>query len=643
MFVYSLVEQLLNTARKPGLWLIIVLFLLITIPHYNEALHPPLVNRLFDSLDLDRQAFERILYLLPIIGAGFLFGPRGAYIASITALGCLIPRAVLISPSIGDALFESGAIFFVGIVIGFAFASLQKERKRRMQLDALTETALIVSQSLELEPILNSSIDSVTKVMKVDVAQVFLVDEGAGELVLATYRGMSRRIAEDVTRLKIGEGLNGLVAQTGEPHYVENASTDPRLTRAVLKEDNIGSMLIVPLKSKERVMGTLCVGMRSRRQFSQDELELLMGIGNQIGIAVENARLYQRQREFAEQLLSSEQRYRELFEHAHDAIWLHDLNHNIIAANRSCTRLTGYSIEELQNMKAYDLIRDTSIVDSSDRVSEINQTADDGQLLETKLHRKDGAEAWVQLSTNPIFTDGRPVAFQYIARDITEEKRMRENERFYLRQVTIAQEEERKRIARELHDDTVQELIVLSRELDELGSKAKGLSTEEKARIDNLWQQTNNIVSGVRRLSQDLRPATLDRLGLLTSVEWLASNTKEYSGIDVEVSSYGEQQRLDPEVELVLFRIVQEALSNIWRHSKATAAWIAIDFKDDKIVTTIRDNGQGFSVPSGIGDLAKEGKLGLAGMKERAKLIHGSVAVESESGKGTIVAVEVPV
>ena len=123
----------------------------------------------------------------------------------------------------------------------------------------------------------------------------------------------------------------------------------------------------------------------------------------------------------------------------------------------------------------------------------------------------------------------------------------------------MAQEEERKRIARELHDDTVQELIALSRELDELGSKTNGLSEQEKERLDRLWQQTNGIIAGVRRLSQDLRPATLDRLGLLPSLEWLASNVKDYSNIAVEVVTDGDERRLDPDIELVLFRIVQEA------------------------------------------------------------------------------------
>ena len=114
---------------------------------------------------------------------------------------------------------------------------------------------------------------------------------------------------------------------------------------------------------------------------------------------------------------------------------------------------------------------------------------------------------------------------------------MQENLRFYLQQATRAQEEERKRISHELHDDTIQALVVLSRQLDALASSSKGLSEETRLRLEELWQQTNNIMQGVRRLSQDLRPAALDRLGLLAALEWLASDVAEYSGIATKVKS----------------------------------------------------------------------------------------------------------
>jgi PAS domain S-box-containing protein len=410
----------------------------------------------------------------------------------------------------------------------------------------------------------------------------------------------------------------------------------------VVSKDKIGSELIVPLSSKERVNGTLCVAMRSHRWFQQEEVELLTAVGNQIGVAVENARLYQKQQEIAEELRASEERYRELFENAHDAIWLHDLEGNIIAANKSFVRLTGYTLEESRGIKAGDLIAEGCI----DRIKDIEDPLQRGEaigyLSEVTLLKKDKSEALVQLSTNPVLSNEQIVGFQHIARDVTEEKLLQENLRFYLQQATRAQEEERKRISHELHDETIQALVVLSRQLDALASSGKGLSQENSLLLEDLRQQTNNVMQGVRRLSQDLRPAALDRLGLLSAFEWLASDMAEYSGIATKINVLGTERRLPEEVELVLFRITQEALRNVWRHSKTTQAEVIVEFDDRKTRITVSDNGKGFNLPKTIGDLARDGKLGLAGMHERARLLGGTLTVQSELGRGSSMTVELP-
>jgi signal transduction histidine kinase len=161
-----------------------------------------------------------------------------------------------------------------------------------------------------------------------------------------------------------------------------------------------------------------------------------------------------------------------------------------------------------------------------------------------------------------------------------------------------------------------------------------------RQRIEDLWKQTNSVMQGVRRLSQDLRPAALDRLGLLPALEWLAADTGQYSGIPITVTFSGNERRLSEEIELVLFRIVQEALRNVWRHSQATKAEVAIEFTNYKVRITISDNGRGFDVPKSVGDLTKEGKLGMAGMEERARLIGATLAAESYHGKGTKIVIE---
>ena len=638
---------LTRVIRRPGFWLILITLALITILHYGESLNQPsFLIDLTEKLDLDRHAFERIFYLAPIIWAGFLFGRRGAVTISVVALACMLPRAIFISPYPSDALFETGAVFVVGNLVAFTFSSLQKERVRRVYLAAVNQISGVLSQSLELNQVLGNAIDNVIDVMKVEIALVFLLDEEAGQLTLAAYRGVSEEFGQGMGGIKLGEGFNGRVAETGEPLYVEDASQDPNLTKMAVREEGIRSQLIVPLKSKGRVMGTLCLATRSRRQVLQEELDLVTAIGNQIGVAVENAHLYAHEREVAEQLRVSEERYRELFENANDAIWVQDLAGNIVAANKASEKLLGYTLQELLQMNTVNVtgfLSDEGLDLAREIRRKLLEKQPVAQPYEQHIVRKDGTEATLMITTNLVTEDGKPVAFQHIGRDITEEKRMRENLSFYLQQVTMAQEEERKRIARELHDDTIQALIVLSRQLDDLACRASDLSQDDKLLLEGLWQQTNSIMEGLRRLSQDLRPATLDRLGLLPALEWLASDVGKLSGLNVQVETDGAERRLAPEVELVLFRIVQEALRNVWRHSQATSAQVLVEFQDGKTMITVKDNGKGFQLQSPMGDLTKSGKLGLAGMKERARLLGGSLKVESEPGKGTTVIVEAPV
>ena len=638
-----LTSWLTRVIRRPGFWILIAILVLITLFHYGEVLeHPSFIVNLMSTLGLERHAFERILYLAPIVWVSFFFGKKGALITSLVALACMLPRAIYLSPHPSDAVFESIAVFIIGNVLAFTVDSLRQERKRRIHLAALNQISGVVSQSLELGQVLKSSIDSVIDIMGVDAALVFLVDEEAGELALAAHRGVSPEFVHEVGRFKLGEGFNSRVAETGEPLYVEDASKDPRLTKMVVANEGIRSQLIVPLKSKGRVMGTLCVASRSERQVHPEELELVTAIGNQVGVAIENAHFYQQERDFAEQLRVSEERYRGLFENAHDAIWLHDLQGNIITANNSLVTLTGYTLEELRGKKAGDLIAEGCMDSIKDIEEPILRGEAMSNLSEVTLIKKDRSEAMVQLSTSPFFSNGRLVAFQHIARDVTEERQMRENLRFYLGQVTKAQEEERKRIALELHDETIQALVVLSRQLDDLASSSK-LPKDKRLLLENLRQQVNNTMDGVRRLSQDLRPAALDRLGLLPALEWLASDIGEHSGITVEVKMNGAERRFSTEVELVLFRIAQEALRNVWRHSQATRAEVIVEFDESRTRITVKDNGEGFALPHSIGDIARDGKLGLAGMQERARLLGGDMKIESEPGKGTSITIEAPI
>jgi signal transduction histidine kinase len=232
---------------------------------------------------------------------------------------------------------------------------------------------------------------------------------------------------------------------------------------------------------------------------------------------------------------------------------------------------------------------------------------------------------------------------QQIARDASTEKQMRESLTYYLQQAIRSQEEERRRIARELHDETAQDLAALSRQIDTITSKGERvLSSRDVELLEELHQQADRALEGVRRFSQDLRPSILDDLGLVPALEWLASNLEQSFGITVGFEVTGKVNRFTPEIELILFRIAQEALRNVWKHSGASQACIKLECHKDSTVLTIGDNGKGFKLPEQMADLAPTGKLGLVGMQERARLVGANLSVASTPLKGTTITVKLP-
>ena len=657
-------KLLAKAIRRPSTWLLIFLLAVITFLQYAYLLeHPSFLANLTTNIGLTRYTVERLLYLLPITLAASLFGWRGGAVVSLIAVGCMIPRDIFSSPNTEDSLVETSVIFIIGNLVSYTLESLQKEKQRRTQIEtaqrelevhvkvieenekrlaALNQTSSIISQSLELAKVFDIAADCVKNVTGVDAVRIYVLDKTTRDLSLVAHRGVSEEFAKGTAHMKIGEGLNGKVAETGKPLFTKDASEEHITTRLLADRDGIRSQLIVPLISKGEVVGTLSVAMRSYRTFLPGEVDLLTSIGNQIGVATDNARLYQHEREIAEQLRISEQRYRELFEYAHDAIWLHDLDDNIVIANRACVRLTGYGLQELCDLKATRLLSPDSLNTTRDIKSGLLKGDDTGYFGEVKLVKKDGSEAFVQLASSLIYSDGHPSVFQHIARDVTEERYMQENLRYLLQQVTRAEEEERKRIAREIHDETIQTLVVLCQRIDGLASTTKRIPKGIRLELEEVHQQAKDIMLEVRRLSQDLRPATLDSLGLVPALNWLASQTINYSELHVDVNVLGDKRRLPDEVELVLFRIAQEAVRNVWKHAQATKENITLEFAEGKTIITVKDNGKGFEPPKVISNLSRYGKLGLAGIQERVRLLGGALSVSSNLDEGTTITAELP-
>jgi len=654
--------------RSPHLWFILAIFTLLSLFHYVEQIGIADTTSPSVHFGLTRHALDRTLFLLPIIYSGFVFGLTLGLATCFAALLVMLPRAIVLSPATRDALLEVVAVIAIGVVaclwlwirarekekfraalsdlesahqmLQHYVRSAQSNEKRLSMLNAISS---MLTESLELDNVLRRATHAVIELMEVEVALIFTIDEEKHELVLVAYEGASSEFARAMDGMKVGEGFNGEVAKTGQPMTVEDASQDPRLTRPEVKKMKIQSQLIVPMTLRDRIMGTLCVAMRHPRQFLPGEIEMLGAVATQIGTAIENARLYQKERLAVQRLAMSEKNFRGLFENANDTIWVHDLDGNIIAANKATEKLTGYSVEELTRMNVKAFLSDEGLNLAGHIRRKLFDKEPVAQPYEQRLIKKDGTEAILMLTTSLVINSGEPIAFQHIARDVTEERRMQDNLRYYLSQIAKAQEEERKRIARELHDDTSQALYAISRRLDNFVRNNTHLVPDDTVFFQELRQQLNDSLEGVRRFTQELRPPMLDDLGLLATLRWLVGDLEKRSGLEARLTVSGVERRFPTEVELMVFRSVQEALRNIEKHAQALKAEVVVEFGQGKTKIFVSDNGKGFSLPESLAELPRAGKLGLTGIEERVRLLGGSLKVQSELGKGTALTIEAPI
>lgn len=210
-------------------------------------------------------------------------------------------------------------------------------------------------------------------------------------------------------------------------------------------------------------------------------------------------------------------------------------------------------------------------------------------------------------------------------------------------QVLSAQEEERRRIARELHDETLQSLASLAIYTDAAGAAAAAAGTPQlQATLGKLRAVADDTIAGVRDIIADLRPSLLDDLGLAAAIRWQAQHRLETAGLRVDVQIRGEGRRLNPAIEAALYRIIQEAITNILKH--AAAAYVEIDLDlshDDRVLLRVEDDGVGFDSAHSHNGRGASG-VGLFGMIERVNLVGGKLDVDSSPGEGTEIRVTVP-
>jgi PAS domain S-box-containing protein len=309
--------------------------------------------------------------------------------------------------------------------------------------------------------------------------------------------------------------------------------------------------------------------------------------------------------------------------------------------NPALEKMTGFSSKELLGKKPpYPWFTGE---DGGEEVDKLQLTLNGDIAKSEQLYqKKDGERFWVEVTSATVtHSDGsRYLLVNWT--NVTEQKRLRDDMRFYIREVTRAQENERNRISRELHDETAQSLADLCTDVDTIVMKEQ-LPLKVVQRLEKVRLKIDNILEEVRRFSHELRPGLLDQFGLIPSLENLVADVNTEKNLICCLEVEGVEQRLSSEAESLLFRITQEALRNIRKHARATEAIVRVNFRRGKVVLRITDNGVGFKVPEMMSGFTRGGKLGLMGMQERAHLLDGSLKVDSRIGRGTSIEVNIPV
>lgn len=334
--------------------------------------------------------------------------------------------------------------------------------------------------------------------------------------------------------------------------------------------------------------------------------------------------------------------FRTVVEMAPNAMWIAE-SERIVFVNRACLALFGAaSPEQLLGRSIYELLDRGSRDAVRAEVARALAVDAGAPLLVERIERLDGTPRDVEIALAALPDHGR-TTLQMVISDITqrrreslEQQRVRDTLRKLSQRLVEVREDERRRISRELHDELGQRLTALKMEL---ASLAPGTRTgSARKRIAAMLEMLDDTVASLRRISADLRPLMLDDLGLDAAIEWLAHDAARRMGIEVTTDLDASVAAIDERSAIALYRMVQEALTNVARHARASVVRIALERSGGEVVLTVRDNGVGFPDRSTV----KDDSLGLLGIGERALMLGGRMEVENPPGGGGQLTVHLP-
>jgi PAS domain S-box-containing protein len=566
--------------------------------------------------------------------------------------------AVVFSPSLNSSFWRRDSTYFVGGII-FLLAEAMLifvfllERKRRMRAQASIARRFALERVVsELSGTLSDcSAESVAKeiekglnlILEAEAADRvcwFAIPEGGTTIEKVcsvhgpgTHAGPSLFQAEDVpwVAARISRGEPVPIAS------LEDLPPTANRDRRYLEELGIKSMALVPTTSRTSATGLLIlVYLVKEREWPGAMVDRLGVVGNLFGNALSRARAQKERR-------TSDELFRTLFDQASLGIALEDLDGHILFANPALCKMLGREEKEMQQM-------------SCDQIADVEDSREDAALfqrlraglidsyrIEKRYMRPNGTEMWGNLHVS-MLREGRQDSSRVIAmiEDITDRKaanKSLEKAQFELQQLTgrliLAQEEERQRISRELHDDIGQRLSLLVIGLDRLHHEEHLSGERQATELTQLQNHAEEIVGDIHELSHELHSTKLQHLGLKSALNELCRRISAQWSIEVDLQ-VSDLPHLGSDVQLCLYRIAQEALNNVLKHSASTLVTVTLMESNDVARLQIKDTGIGFDIS------AAAAGLGLLSMRERLRIVGGALFVDSIHNGGTEIIAEVP-
>jgi PAS domain S-box-containing protein len=534
---------------------------------------------------------------------------------------------------------------------------LAREQAIRQETEILRDANIALTENLSLEIVLETLLDYLSKLVPYDSANVMLRTNSSHFVVSALRRYEGFQNVEETRAITFDSNVNPLIqriCETKQSIVVPDTRDEPAW-QWMPGADHVRNWLGVPLVTSGKVIGLYSLDKVEPGFFQSEHTRLAESLAARAASAIQNAQLFEQSQHYVAQLeeriaernrveaalRESEERYRELFENARDAMYVHDLNGTYTSVNHAAEELTGYSREEIVGHNFTEFISEEHI--KHVRNSFCGKLASRGETsYEVDVIAKDGRRVPVEVSSRAIYENGLIVGVQGTARDITERKQAQDALQMFSRQLIEAQEEERRRIARELHDQIGQVLTAVKMNLHTVHRVCNG--TEEGGHIKDNIEAVDEALRLVRDLSVDLRPPLLDDLGLVTALRWYVDRYAKRTGIVAEVIIELDDPnvRFSRELETACFRIAQEALTNVVRHARARDVSVTLRQEDAILILSVKDDGVGFDHEALRKRAPRAATLGLLGMQERAHAAGGVVEVHSKISKGTEIRLKLP-